>query len=266
MGDRVVYVYGIVSAALDVSGAPCGLDDAPVKTEREGELAALFSYLDAATYAGGTAEARAGDVAWIGPRAVAHDAVLTWASDAGGVVPFPMFTLFSNEDAARAMLRERCAALSATLERVTPAQEFTVRIYRLDASSNDALATLSPRLAELERQAESASPGQRYLLARKLETERRAELRRLAAEVAAESYAALQQVSVDAVRDPLPSAREGSGDSGTAALNASFLVRRDATSDFQAALTALARRYEPAGFRFELTGPWPAYHFVREGA
>jgi hypothetical protein len=164
------------------------------------------------------------------------------------------------------MLRERRVALSATLERVTPAQEYTLRIFRLDAPPDDAISSLSPRLSELKRQAESASPGQRYLLQRKLETERRAELRRLGAEVAAEVYEALQGASVDAVRDPLPAAREGSGESGAAALDASFLVLRDATSDFQSALTSLARRYEPAGFRFELTGPWPAYHFVREGA
>jgi hypothetical protein len=268
MGDRVVYVYGIAPAALDVSGAPCGLDDAPVIAEREGAIAAIFSYLDATTYAGGTAEARAGDVAWIGPRAIAHDAVLTWASDAAGVVPFPMFTLFSNGDALRAMLRDRHTALSGALERVIPAQEYTLRIFRVDSALQGALASLSPRLAEISRQAEAAAPGQRYLLQRKLETERRAELRRIASEVAAEAYRALAEASVDAVRSPLPASRQGSGGAaaGEAALDASFLVRRDATGEFQHVLTELVGRYEPAGFRFELTGPWPAYHFVREAA
>jgi hypothetical protein len=263
MGDNIVYVYGIAFASLDVSSAPRGLDDATVIVEREGELGALVSILDAGIYAGGTAEARAGDVSWIGPRAVAHDSVLTWASEMGGVVPLPMFTLFSSADAVRAMLSERSAELLPVLARVAAAREYTLRIFRLDAVLADTLPTHSPRLAALAERAESASPGQRYLIERKLDTERRAELRRVGSEVAVEVYDALAALSIDAVRDPLPATRDGGSSAGVAVLDASFLVRRDATVEFQGSLTELTKRREPSGFRFELTGPWPAYHFAR---
>lgn len=272
MGEFVVYVYGIVAASLDPAAAPRGLDAARVYAEREGPLAALVSLLDAATYAGGTAEARAGDVAWIGPRAVAHDAVLTWASDAGGVIPLPMFTLFSDAQGVRAMLRERAASLETLLARVAPAQEYTLRLFRLDTVLAESLAEHSPRVGALERQAAAATPGQRYLLERKLEGERRDALRHIGDAVAAEAYDALAACAVDAARDPLPAPggrgitpEGGEGEpAGRAVLNASFLVRRDAADTFRAAVSALAERYEPRGFRFEFTGPWPPYHFVRE--
>ena len=42
---------------------------------------------------------------------MAHDRVLTWASDRGAVVPLPMFSLFSGADAVRAMLDARSGQL-----------------------------------------------------------------------------------------------------------------------------------------------------------
>ena len=47
-------------------------------------------------------------------------------------------------------------------------------------------------------------------------------------------------------------------------LNAFFLIERGALVAFQRALTTIVRAHEERGFRFDFTGPWPAYHFVRE--
>ena len=47
-------------------------------------------------------------------------------------------------------------------------------------------------------------------------------------------------------------------------LNAAFLVASDCLTDFQGTLTEIVEREQPHGFRFDFTGPWPPYHFVRE--
>src|SRR5687768_8107026 len=83
MADSVHYVYGVVDARADATGAPRGIDQAPVHLQAEGDVAALVSAVDAAVYAGPEVEARSGDLEWIGPRARAHDLVVTWASDRG---------------------------------------------------------------------------------------------------------------------------------------------------------------------------------------
>lgn len=261
MGEQVIYVYGIVEPAADIVNAPPGLDGARVSIEREGDTAALVSALDAAVYGRDAVEAQSADVEWVAPRAVAHDAVLTWASDAGPVVPLPMFTLFTDGAAVRAMLRERADELRATLDRVAPAQELGVRVFRVDAELARHMAELSPAIAELEGEAQSATPGQRYLLERKAERARAAELRRVAADVAHDVYDALAGHAIEGTTEPLPT-RDGGQQGGGAVLNAYFLVRRDALDPFRAALTTLVRRYEPLGFRFDFTGPWPPYHFA----
>jgi hypothetical protein len=47
-------------------------------------------------------------------------------------------------------------------------------------------------------------------------------------------------------------------------LNAAFLVATSEFAVFQQRLSELLTRHQPQGFRFDFTGPWPAYHFVNE--
>jgi hypothetical protein len=172
-----------------------------------------------------------------------------------------MFSLFSDESRVRAMIRERAAELRDALRRVAPGREYALRVFRLEEPLRAEIASLSPRIAELEAQSRAADPGRRYLLERKLEKERETEVRRVGAEVAREVLDALAARALATATDPLPQPTEANA--GTAVLNASFLVGRDALTPFREELTELAARYDGRGFRFEFTGPWPPYHFVR---
>lgn len=265
MDEQLVYVYGVAAEALDLSDAPRGVEDARLAAIEADGLSALCSLVAARDYTGESIETRAGDVNWVAPRATAHDAVLTWASDRVEVVPFTMFTLFSASDAVQEMLRERRDSLVAAVERVRGAREYTLRVFQSSAPVDDeVLAGSNPRIAELERLAAEATPGQRYLLERKLEKARREERSRGGAAVAADVASTLAAHSMDVVRSQLPPALDGEA-AARAVLDASFLVKRDRVDDLRAALGALVEQYEPRGFRFEFTGPWPAYHFARAG-
>jgi hypothetical protein len=263
MTERVWYVYGVVTPTFDLGGAPAGVDDAAVALlpSREGSLAAVASALPAAAYAASAVEASAADLDWLGPRAAAHDRVLTWACDRGAVVPFPLFSLFSGEPAVMSMLAERRDQLAAALAKVSGAREYTLRVFKSDAALERSVGALSPEVQELERQAASAAPGQRYLLQRKIEEASKREAKRVGREVAAEMYQTLAAHAAGAVTDALPAAADSAG---TAVLNASFLVPDAATRAFRAELTALADRHRAHGFVVEFTGPWPPYHFVRD--
>lgn len=268
--DSVWYVYGIVDDALELPAAASdwGLDDAGVTLERVGRVAALVSVLDIETYSATALETNTANVEWVSPRALAHDRVLTWASDRGAVVPLPMFSVFSGADAVQRMLNERSPQLLAALDRVRRGREYALRMYRVDDELIAALPALSPRIRELTQSAAAASPGQRYLIERKLGAEQRGELRSVSQSVADAVMARLGTHVIDFVRSPIPrfATSEGAEPStpGTMVLNAAFLVAPDRLVDFQRALTEIVAREQPHGFRFDFTGPWPPYHFVRE--
>lgn len=261
MSDRVCYVYGVVPASIRLVGSPPGVDDSPVETFIAGEIAALASRLDAGAY-GPNVNDRVGDVAWLGPRASAHDRVLTWASDAGAVIPLPILSLFRSEQAVRDMLSERKVELTAMLERVALGREYGVRIFRIDDELRSTLSAFSPSIAKLEADvAGAASPGQGYLLSRKLDAARKEELHRVAAGVASSIYETLAARSLDAVQNSLP--KTSPDQIGSAILNAAFLVTHERIDEFREAVTTFIRDHDKRGFRVEFTGPWPPYHFTR---
>jgi hypothetical protein len=258
------YVYGIVPGGFSAEPMPAGLDDASVTVAsgEDGDVAALVSRLDHPDYAPSTLEERSGDVEWLSPRALAHDRVLTWASDRAPVVPFPMFSLFSGEPAVLTMLADRREQLVATLRRLGAAREYALRVYRVDAELLGAVHDLSPRLRELAANAASASPGQRYLLERKLDGEKRTEMRAVTQRVVDDLVADLRTAARGARRSPIPRVAEADTARGTMVLNAAFLVDPDRLNDFQRTLARRLDEHSAHGFRFDFTGPWPAYHFV----
>ena len=86
--------------------------------------------------------------------------------------------------------------------------------------------------------------------------EARAETRRVATEVEHKLAAA----SDAAAR--LRVLKDEATEQGELAARMAFLVPRQKFDAFRAAAEALAGEFTSLGFRFELTGPWPAYNFA----
>lgn len=260
MADQLYYVYGIVPAAARLDAAPAGVDGGDVVTIGHGNVGALTSVLDADEYEPNVND-RVANVAWLAPRAQAHDAVLTWASDCGPVVPLPILSLFRSEQAVLSMLEQRREELTGLLERLARGREYGVRIFLIDDELRPVLGTFSPTIAALEMEvAGAASPGQGYLLSRKLDAARKDELQRVAAMVAASAFRELASRSMDATQEAPPGTNI---ETGTAILNASFLVEHDRIDDFRETVTRFVRDHHRRGFRIDFTGPWPPYHFTR---
>jgi hypothetical protein len=262
MTNSLWYVYGIVPGDTSMTSIPGGIDDAGVAIERMSGVAALVSVLDGEDYSPEAIEHASGDVEWLSPRAVAHDRVLTWASDHGAVIPLPMFSLFSSEDAVHRMLSDRASRLGRTLSRVAEGREYALRVYRIDAELAPAVVGLSQRLSEMARTAGAASAGQRYLLERKLEAEKRTEMRSVTRQIVDEIIDDLSRFAIRVQRSPIPKTASNDQARGTLVLNAAYLIAPSGFEAFQRTLSTLVERHGAHGFRFDFTGPWPPYHFV----
>ena len=263
MSGRLYYVYGVVGASVETATAPRGIDGGAVSVIPSGDVAALSTSVNADDYAPDKVEALTADVDWVSERATAHDRVLTWASDVGAVVPFPMWTLFSDAKGVSSMLSKRMNELQRTFERIRDGREFIVRMYVQAAVLKGHLAEHSDELTSLEAQAAKATPGQKYLLERKIENLRRDAGRDLTGKVADEIHGALSSAAMETVREQ-PVNSGAPREQGRAILNASFLVAPARVVGFQRELTSMVNKYEPSGFKFDFTGPWPPYHFVGE--
>jgi hypothetical protein len=263
MIERLCYVYGVVGSSIETATAPTGIDGGPVSLISSGDVSALATSVSAEDYAPDRVESLTADVDWVSERAMAHDRVLTWASDNGAVIPFPMWTLFRDSKAVKGMLSKRMAELQQTFARIADGREFIVRVYVQPGVLKDRLGEHSSELTALEAEAATATPGQKYLLERKIENLRRDAGRDVTAKVASEIHDGLRLASMDTIREQ-PVNSGAPREQGRAVLNASFLVAPKRVVEFQRALTAMVNKYEPSGFKFDFTGPWPPYHFVGE--
>jgi hypothetical protein len=263
MIERLCYVYGVVRSSLETSTAPKGIDGGKISLIPEGDIAALATSVSADDYAPDRVEALTADVDWVSQRAMAHDRVLTWASDNAAVIPFPMWTLFRDAKAVKSMVRKRASELERTFSRIGDGREFIVRVYVQPVVLKDRLIDNNTELQLLEAEAAKASPGQKYLLQRKIEGLRRDAGRDVAAGVAVEVHNVLRSEAVETLREQ-PVNSGAPREQGRAILNASFLVAPARVVGFQQALTTMVNKYEPSGFKFDFTGPWPPYHFVGE--
>lgn len=259
--STLVYAYGVVAADVAGDRLPTGLDGRRVELADADGFRVLITRVPAAEYDPDTIARRSGDVTWLSPRAMAHDQVLTSAQEGGGVVPFPMFTMFGSAAALTASLASRGESLRAILRRVAGADEFGIRVHRREERMLAGIHELDPALARLRADAAAASPGQRYLLERKLAEQAKASVRAVSQRLAAEIFEELRGLSRDALARPLTPDPARASDA-TLVLNGAFLVDRARVDAFRAAVGARMRTHEAHGLEFDFTGPWPPYNFV----
>jgi hypothetical protein len=225
-----------------------------------GGLAAVASAVPLADYGEDALQARLNDAAWTAVRAMRHERVIEHFASRASVIPLRFGTIYLRRERIEEMLGEKRDELRGIIERLRGREEWGVNIYFTRARLMQAVSSLSPRLRELGEQAASAPPGQAYLMRKKIEAmradEARAETRRIAAEI--ESALALASASAARLRIMKDEANE----CGEVAAKLAFLVERSRFGEFRAVAEALADEHDAAGFKIELTGPWPAYNFA----
>ena len=225
-----------------------------------GDLAAAISAVPLADYGEDVLEARLADPDWTAARALRHQSVLAHFAARAAIIPLRFGTIYQERRRIEELLSERQTELCALVARLKDREEWGVDVYCDRATLMENIATLNPRLRAASEQAAAASPGQAYLLRKKVDGLRAAEAGAETRRVAAEVERALGAASDAAVR--LRVLREEPGEYGEVVAKLAFLVERARFDRFRAAAEGLAREHAASGFTLGLTGPWPAYNFA----
>lgn len=257
----LTYIYGVVPPdAAEPPEALRGIDGHAVRLLHGGGVAGIVSEVSADLYAEDTLNARLTDLAWVGERGVAHEGVLTWYADRGTVIPLAPFSLHRDEARVRERLEEDSARYDEVLARLAGRQEWSIKVWRVGERFAEHLDELSPRLRALTDEMRKTTPGRRFLLAKKRDAARAEELRAVSGEVGRQVFEELKERAEASQVLPIPAPVQAS--ERTLALHATFLVREAEFAPFQQRVSVLAARYQPTGFDWEFTGPWPPYHFA----
>lgn len=262
---RGLYVYCVgeseALAPLFDSDLPEAIEEgAGLAAVEAAGLSAVVSAVPLDTYGEGALSERLSDAAWTATRALRHERVAEHFARRTAVVPLRFGAIYLRREGVEQMLAERAAQFRAVLARLEEREEWGVNVYVERARLREEVTRLSARLREMSERAEASTPGQAYLLRKKIEGLRDEEARAETRRVAREAEETLGATCDGAVR--LRVLKDEATEQGELAARLAFLVPREGFDSFRAAAERLADRYTPLGFRFELTGPWPAYNFA----
>ena len=261
-----LYCIGETEALASVYGQemppPIEPDTTFVKIDAGG-LSAVASRVPLADYGEEALRERGTDATWVAVRAMRHEKVVEHFARRASVVPLRFGTIYLESENVERMLDEKRDELLAIIGRLRGREEWGLNVYCDRAKLKEVIVSLSPRLRELSEQATQASPGQAYLIGKKIDSLRDAEARAETRRVAAAIEQELAGAAAAAAR--LRVLKDEAGEQGDVAAKLAFLVERDRFDRYRAAAEQLAQKYEGAGFKLELTGPWPPYNFAAGG-
>jgi hypothetical protein len=237
----MVYVYGVAAATDDRPATAEGIEAAPVRVVREGDLGALVSDLDTGSLSA--------------PQAVrAHWRVLEEAARDATVIPtrFGM-VLETDEAVAQRLLRANASALHELLARLEGKVQLTVKgDYDEDRMLRELVET-DPQIAELRERTRRVSGEAGYFDRVRL------------GELVSHAFDRFRAADTDAALarlEPLAdAAREQEVRRPAAAFDLAFLVARDRIDAFSAAVQALDRDVD-GRIALSYVGPAPPYSFA----
>jgi hypothetical protein len=261
------YVYCIAESA---AAAQLPADSLPAAIEEDSKfewievqkLAALVSRVSLATYNEESLAEHLTDATWTAIRAMRHETVVEYVAKRASVVPLRFGTIYLERDGIEQMLSDRSRGLEEIIEQLRGREEWGVNVYSDRAVLMSTITSVSPVLREMVERAQQASPGQSYLMQKKIDALKADEVRAAVNRITEEIEQRLKEHSDDARR--LRILKVETTEHGELKAKFAFLVKRSGFEEFRDAAERLAQENQAAGIRIELTGPWPVYNFVQD--
>ncbi|MEU6658741.1 GvpL/GvpF family gas vesicle protein [Streptomyces sp. NPDC046821] len=254
MNGGLRYVYAICGALPDASrNEVTGIAGAPLAVIRHDGLTAVASTVAERDFAEEPLRARLEDLDFLSATARAHHRVIDALTNVTSPLPLRLGTVFRDDDAVRAMLRDREEEFLRALDRLDGRVEWGVKIYAGPAAPEEQATE-----AEGPRDTGGATTGRDYLRRRRTLHRAREATWDRAEEFAGRLHHSLAEYAEDD-RIHRPQSATLSRAAGRNILNAAYLVPRSRSEEFVALVDGA--KGEVTDLRVELTGPWAAYSF-----
>ena len=261
-GETGWYVYCVIGASEVDLGGLAGVDvGGPVTVLGSGDVGAVASLVSLDEFGDERLREHLNDVVWLEDKALAHERVLDHVRELTTVVPMRLCTIYRTEASVQEMLERERTALIEALRRLAAKTEWGIKVFSTPDAVERMAVQRDPELAELAAEVERASAGEAYMLRKRLDDLRSAQVDQLVEECGDAIHVRVSALAVDVVLNPVQ-AREVTNHSGDMILNGVYLVEDSATEDLRGLVAALQAEYGHLGFDVQVTGPWAPYNFV----
>lgn len=238
-----------------------GIDgDHKVFALSRGDVSAVLSLVPLEEFGSTGLERKMGDPEWVASHVLVHEGIIEEIMAVYPVMPMRFCTIFAARNKIDELLRVHHAKIICFLSDIADKEEWGVKGYIKGCRLREALNTLPPVLQADEGKLEQVSPGQGYLVRKKMALALKDRLHGRAMQIVEEVFQGLLAHAVKGVRNKTLQLEEDEK-RGEMNLNAAFLVSKGGFRAFRDRFEETEEKYRSEGLSLSLTGPWPPYNF-----
>ncbi|WP_059173308.1 GvpL/GvpF family gas vesicle protein [Bacillus sp. FJAT-27445] len=264
MGE-LIYLYGLVpTKEVKESALP---NDKGFDGRREiyplsiGNITAVVSKLDSEEYSEETISDRINnDMEWLQEKAFHHHETVLNLSKMFTIIPLKFCVLYKSEASLGQAVQSKVAKIEQTFSLLADNEEWNVKIYCNDQLLKQRVSETNPAIEEKRAEISQLSKGKQFFEKKKLETLIEKELEEEKNRISEKVHLHFKEIALEGnVKKTW--GKDVTGRKDNMAWNGVYLVPKSKVEPFLEQIQQNEKELKETGWHFEVTGPWPAYHF-----
>ncbi|SFF67096.1 Gas vesicle synthesis protein GvpL/GvpF [Halobacillus alkaliphilus] len=262
--SELIYLYGIVPVQEDRQSLSDldGIDgEHALHTINFDNCAAVVCHVDEKDYGEKVLEDKTKDMEWVKDKAFHHHETLIKLRERTTIIPMKFCTIYQSENSLENMVSTHADDWVQLLENLKDKEEWNLKIYCDRPSLREKVAEHDLTIKEKKEEIEGMSKGKQYLQRKKLDQLVDEQVEK---ELNSFSKSFHDKLNTYCDQDLVKKTwnKDVTGKDEEMCWNAAFLLPLDQVEGFLEEVTTANSEHQHAGWKFEVTGPWPAYHFV----
>lgn len=260
-----LYLYGVILAEeLEKADIPSilGIDQKIVTTKIYKQLAAVITSVNAQYFSQEQIDIQLKDAEWLKEKAFHHHEVISIIQQHFTVLPLSFCTIFQNNRNLESLLADQYDAIFQKLLSLKNQQEWNLKVFCNNEKALSFVLQHNKAVLDLREKLVLMPKGKQFLMKKKLENLITSEL-----DVEQSKWWSEIQQHVTSVVSEI-NLRKNWGKEVTERkdemiVNCDFLIENSKSEEFINRVIELEKLFEPLGCIFQVTGPWPPYHFSK---
>lgn len=264
MLGSLFYLYGLIPNGEQAADLPAfkGIDGtSEVYKLPYGDLAAVVCNLDEAEYGEEALKEKTNQMEWVQEKAFHHHEALMTLRENFTVIPMKFCTIYASRESLEAMIASYENDMKYLLANLRDKEEWNLKIYSDPAQLKEKVEAHNETIEEKRKEIEQMSPGRQYLEKRKLDQVVQQEVEKEKETFCSTLHEKLGSFCEDSTVKKNWN-KDVTGKQVEMCWNSAYLVPTDNVEDVLGKITEMKEKFSDAGWQFEATGPWPAYHFA----
>ncbi|MFS0777938.1 GvpL/GvpF family gas vesicle protein [Neobacillus sp. 3P2-tot-E-2] len=261
-----IYLYGVIlSEELNRTEVPSiiGMDKKNATVLKFKELAAIITPVNPQQFSQQQIELQLKDPDWLKEKAFHHHECISAIHTQFTILPMSFCTIFQNEENLCSLLQEQYDVILQQLIRFKDKQEWNLKIYCNSEQAFSYVVQHNPSVLELRENIASMPKGKQFIMKKKLDQLITNELEKEQSQWWHQIEQKLQPFfSVSRLRKNW--GREITERNDDMIVNCDFLIDKLKTEQFLTEVQELEHTFSRLGCSFQISGPWPPYHFSKE--